>query len=164
MTANLTEPSGRRILQALPFEKGFHFTKADGSYTGKTAAGLFEFEDKLETINLESIEFHFKRQDFQKWIKDIFGNEELAWRINKIKFNLSGEPLRKALLKTVNKQLFSELKKIELIAYTWAECDCPRKKDRCDSKLAKKEATYGISEIPKRLVNLDLVENLSENL
>ena len=52
MTANLTEPSGRRILQALPFEKGFHFTQADGSYTGKTAAGLFEFEDKLETIDL----------------------------------------------------------------------------------------------------------------
>ena len=111
MKANSAKIIESRALQAVPFENGFHFAKPDGGYTGKTAISLFDFENKLKTIDLESIEYHFRRQDFQKWIGDILGDEELVSRINKIEFNLSEEPLRKELLRTLNKHLSFELKK-----------------------------------------------------
>ncbi len=110
MTISVTKPNSQKILRALPFEKGFHFTKSDGTYTGLTAVSLSEFEAKLQTIDVGSIEFHFRRQDFQKWINSTLGDEELSTRISQIKPSLNGEMLRSELLKVVSKRLV-ELKK-----------------------------------------------------
>jgi hypothetical protein len=108
--AVLAKPNSQKVLRVVPFEKGFHFTKADGTYTGITAVSLTEFEAKLHTIDAGSIEFHFRRQDFQKWLKDVLGDEELSARVAQTKTNLMGEQLRNELVKTVQKRL-SELKK-----------------------------------------------------
>jgi alpha-amylase len=110
MTVRVTKPNAQKILQVVLFEKGFHFTKADGVYTGITAISLIEFGAKLQTIDLESVEFHFRRQDFQKWIQEILGDNKLAGRISQTKSNPFREQLRTELLKTVQKRL-SELKK-----------------------------------------------------
>jgi len=109
-SANSAKPNSQEILRVVPFEKGFHFTRADGTYTGVTAVSLTEFGAKLQTIDVGSIEFHFRRQDFQKWIKDVLGDNELSVRISQTKPNLTREQLRDELLKTVQKRLY-ELKK-----------------------------------------------------
>jgi hypothetical protein len=110
MNVSIAKPNAQKILLVVPFEKGFHFTKADGAYTGITAVSLSEFEVKLKTIDASSIEFHFRRQDFQKWIKDILGDDELSARISQIGTSYDGEQLRDELLKTVQKRLL-DLKK-----------------------------------------------------
>jgi len=53
--------------------------------TGMTASSAVEFAEKLQIIPLESVMFHFQRQDFQKWLKNTVGDEELAKRIDQIK-------------------------------------------------------------------------------
>jgi hypothetical protein len=52
--------------------------------------------------------FHFQRQDFQKWLKNVVGDEELAKRIDQIRewpAWSSDENLRKELFKTVKSRI-----------------------------------------------------------
>ena len=105
-----SETTNRKsILRNLPFETGFHFNTENGVYTGITAVSLSEFALKLQTIDVNSILFHYPRGDFQKWIQETLGDEELANRMCFILANLSGEKLRNQLLKIVQKRI-SELK------------------------------------------------------
>jgi len=97
------------ILRNVTFEHGFHFTTEGGGYTGVTAVSLSDFALKLQTIDKNLILFHYSRGDFQRWIEDTLGDKELADRMCFIKINLSGERLRKELLKIVQKRI-SELR------------------------------------------------------
>lgn len=38
----------------------------------------------LRTVDLRSIDFHVQRHDFEKWVKDVFGDERLAQIINRM--------------------------------------------------------------------------------
>ncbi len=49
--------------------------------------------------------FHFQRQDFQKWLRNTIGDEELAKRIDRIEAWSSDENLRKELFKTVHNRI-----------------------------------------------------------
>jgi alpha-amylase len=89
----------------LPFENGFHFFTELGKYTGITACSTVEFAEKLEIIPIESVMFHFQRQDFQKWLRNTIGDEEIAKRIDYIKELPSNENLRKELFKTVHNRI-----------------------------------------------------------
>jgi hypothetical protein len=104
--ANSERPSA---LRTLPYDKGFHFYTAMGNYTGETATNLVNFAAKLEVIGVKSVNFHFKRSDFQKWIRDIVGDVKLAEKIDHIELELTGEKLRKELLGTLQAHI-SELK------------------------------------------------------
>ena len=86
------------ILRNVPYEKGFHFYTAPGSFTGETATSLDAFEKKLQIAVADSVEFHFQRGDFQKWINDTLGDSELSKRVDSIKLTLPVEDLRKELL------------------------------------------------------------------
>jgi len=88
-------------LRTVPFENGFHFYTAIGKYTGITATNLSEFATKLQTIPIVSIKFHFKRQDFQNWIKYTLKDAALAERISRLREGESTEGLRKGILRTV---------------------------------------------------------------
>ncbi len=68
------------ILRTVPYEKGFHFYTGLGYFTGKTATTLDAFEKKLQVVAADSVNFHFQRGDFQKWIEDTLGDKELAKR------------------------------------------------------------------------------------
>ena len=103
------KPDLERFLRNMPFETGFHFTTERGVYTGITAISLPDFALKLQTIDVNSILFHYPRGDFQKWIQNTLGDEELANRMCFIKASLSGEELRNQLVKIVLKRI-SELK------------------------------------------------------
>ena len=75
------------------------------------AVSLADIAEKLQKIEINSILLHFPRGDFQSWIKNTLGDEELARRISNIKSNLDAENLRKQMLKLVYKRVI-ELSRI----------------------------------------------------
>jgi hypothetical protein len=89
----------------VPYEKGFHFCTATGNYTGETAMSLHDFEMKIQVVLAGSINFHVQRRDFQKWIKDMMGDTELAKRISLIEPTRPAEDLRKELLTIVQTRI-----------------------------------------------------------
>ncbi|MEM3697751.1 MAG: DUF5752 family protein [Candidatus Bathyarchaeia archaeon] len=90
----------------LPKEKAFYFFSSIGNYTGESAASIEDFLNKIERIDVKSIEFHFYRGDFEKWLAETIGDKELAEKIGKLKSqNLTGESLRYQLHKIVSKKL-----------------------------------------------------------
>jgi hypothetical protein len=85
----------------VPFENGFHFYTDIGKYTGITATSLGEFALKLQVIPEESVVFHFRRKDFQNWIKYTIKDAALVQRMNNTKLDQTAEDLRKELVATV---------------------------------------------------------------
>jgi hypothetical protein len=96
-----------QLLNSVQYEKGFHFLTEPGKYTGITATSLNEYAKKLNTVPVESVKFHFQRQDYQKWLRDTIGDEELAKRIDNIDGTKmsSDEDLRMELSKTVQNRI-----------------------------------------------------------
>ncbi len=97
-------------LDMVPYNNGFHFFTSIGRYTGETAVSLSTFAKDVEVVPIESIDFHFKRGDFQKWLKDTIGDTELAKAIENVEKEPAGEPLRQRLLAVINARV-NELKK-----------------------------------------------------
>ena len=101
-----------KILKSVPEDKGFHFYLAIGEPTGKTAVSLADFVEKMETVDVKSVNFHFPRKDFEKWIREVIGDAELALRlgrIGRIHVSISGETLRNEIIRVVKARL-NELK------------------------------------------------------
>jgi hypothetical protein len=94
-----------RILGTVPYEKGFHFYTGLGYFTGETATSLDNFARKLQVVAADSVNFHFQRGDFQKWIEDTLGDKELAQRVSLIKLSFSVEELRKELVAVVQTRI-----------------------------------------------------------
>jgi hypothetical protein len=46
---------------------------------------LVELAQELQVIPVQSVMFYFQRQDFQKWLKKVVGDEDLSKRIDQIK-------------------------------------------------------------------------------
>jgi hypothetical protein len=106
---NMSEPLS--LLIVVPLEYGFQFFTEGGINTGITARSTVEFTEKLQVIPIQSVEFHFQRQDFQRWFKNTIGDEELAKRIDQINIWVhDDEKLRKQLAETVQNHI-AELKK-----------------------------------------------------
>jgi uncharacterized C2H2 Zn-finger protein len=98
-----SEPDrARKFLATVSYDHGFHFFTSIGRYTGETAVSLTTFAKEVEVAPIESIDFHFKRADFQKWIADSIGDIALATSIENIEKELAGEPLRKRLFEVIN--------------------------------------------------------------
>ena len=92
-------------LRVVPHAQGFHFYTAVGDYCGVSVHSLEEFADALQYVCSEAIVFHFERGDFQNWIKDVIGDNELSQRIDDIKTcerHLSASSCRKELVQAVN--------------------------------------------------------------
>jgi hypothetical protein len=103
---NISDLKIMKILSTVPHDKRFHFFADLGRNTGETATSLETFAQKLESINVDSVKFHFQRKDFQNWIKTTVGDDVLAERINHINGQLPVEDLRNELVKTVQKRIF----------------------------------------------------------
>ena len=97
------------MLRTLTSDEGFRFFTGPGKYTGVTAYSTEEFLEKLQIVPNESVTFHFKNQDFQKWFYNAVGDEKLSQTIGKVKTTLQGEDLRQELLKKVQTRI-NELK------------------------------------------------------
>ncbi|HXX86856.1 MAG TPA: hypothetical protein VEH86_00215 [Candidatus Acidoferrum sp.] len=93
-------------LKIVPREKAFYFFTSIGNYTGASALSLKEFMEKINEVNVKSLEFHLGRGDFEKWVSDVLQDTELAGDIRRLqKLNLSGEALRNQLFLTVSRRL-----------------------------------------------------------
>jgi hypothetical protein len=97
--------SASRILRTLSGEEVFHFYTEIEENTGEFAVSLADFYEKLKTIPLKAIEFHFKRGDFERWIKETLGDEQLANGTGKIDKSVHGEVLRIVLEMHVESRL-----------------------------------------------------------
>jgi hypothetical protein len=98
-----SEPDlARKLLAPVSYDHGFHFFTSIGRYTGETAVSLATFAKEVEVAPIESIDFHFKRADFQKWISDTVGDAVLATSIENIEKELADEPLRRRLIEVIN--------------------------------------------------------------
>jgi len=95
-----------KALKNVPREKAFYFFTSIGNYTGKSASSLKEFMEKINEVNVKSLEFHLYRGDFEKWINDVLEDVMLAEEIRKLKLaNLTGDNLRNQLYTTVAREL-----------------------------------------------------------
>jgi len=94
-----------RILRIVPIPEAFLFFTDIGQYNGEFASSLSNFCEKLKTTPLKSIEFHFKRKDFERWIRDTLGDEHLANRISKIDRSTHGEELRTTIQRIAKNRL-----------------------------------------------------------
>ena len=85
------------ILAYLPVEKSFHFYADYGKALNVHAASLQDFAEKINTIDLSSVEFHTQRGDFEAWFNGL-GDVELARKTLLIREQkMVGEELRKKL-------------------------------------------------------------------
>lgn len=101
------------ILSPLPIEKAFHFYYDINQYSGVHADSLSEFVEKIQKVDLKSIEFHTPRKDFENWIRSL-GDLELSKKMELLRMvKLSGENLRKEVYETV-KSRCEELTKLTI--------------------------------------------------
>ena len=94
------------ILRTVPREKAFYFFTSIGNYTGVSAASLKEFVEKVNEVDMKSLEFHLYRGDFEKWLDEVLEDARLAEEVKKLRrTNLAGESMRNVLYTTVSRQL-----------------------------------------------------------
>jgi hypothetical protein len=91
-----------KILRTVSITEAFHFFTDIGQCDGKSATSLADFSENLRTAPLKSIEFHFRRGDFERWIRGTLGDEYLADMISTIDKSADGEALRTAIRRTVD--------------------------------------------------------------
>ena len=106
----MTPSSVARILRKLSRENAFYFFTSVGNYIGESAASLEEFVKKIGEVNAKSLEFHFYRGDFEKWVAEVLEDVDLAEEIESLK-NLKpvGDALKGQLYLVVSKR-FEKLK------------------------------------------------------
>lgn len=101
-----------KIVRTVPHHEGFHFFRGLGDSTGKVAISLTDFVEKMRSVDIRSVNFHFKRQDFAKWVRDTTGDSELSMRISRIRKETHGEKLRNEIIQIVKSRL-AELKEMQ---------------------------------------------------
>lgn len=109
---HLSADQARRALSTVNEDCGFHFYTAIGDYSGITATSLQDLAEKMRAIELGSVRFHFERGDFQRWIRDVFCDSELAENIGITKPHFSDETLRRDIIDKID----SHLKQLRAIA------------------------------------------------
>ena len=93
------------MLRHLPAEKAFHFYADVGKPLNISAESLTGFFEKIQKVDLKSVEFHLHRGDFETWLTGL-GDIELARKISHVKKQkVGGEELRRKLHETVQKRL-----------------------------------------------------------
>jgi len=100
-----------RLLSKVPQERAFHFYIEVDKPLMVSADSLTDFYEKIQNIDVKSIEFHTLRRDFELWIH-FLGDVELAKRLRAFReSNLTGEELRRKIYEAV-KSRCEELQRI----------------------------------------------------
>ncbi len=92
-----------------PLEESFQFYTSLGQYTGITASTASGFIEALEKAPIQSIEFHAKRRDFEKWVRGVLESNELADEIEAIRRKAVMEEELRADLISVTKKWAEEV-------------------------------------------------------
>lgn len=102
---NSREYAAAGVLRVVSVPDAFLFFVNAERYTGVFATSLTELLRKLDTVPLESIEFHFQRGDFEKWVGRTLGDEELADKLRRVDRLIRGEELRVTIKEIIRKRL-----------------------------------------------------------
>lgn len=101
----MTSEMNSKSLKTVPADKAFKFYTSVGNYTGMSASSLKEFMEKINKVNVKSLEFHLGRGDFEKWTSEILEDKVLPAEIRKLqKTGLMGERLRSQLYLAVSRR------------------------------------------------------------
>jgi hypothetical protein len=93
------------ITSSVPVEKGFHFFTELQKPTGIFATSIFDFLEQLKKVDLKSLEFHTRRGDFSKWLREVIKDDSLSGEFEKLRsLSLAGEKLRTKLVDLVDKR------------------------------------------------------------
>ena len=107
----ITKEQAEVILAYSPHDKAFHFYVNVGQPLDLHAHGLRDFANKVERVDVESVQFHMNRSDFEAWFVGL-GDTELAKKVAALKEkNVVGDDLRKQLHELVE-QRYMELAKL----------------------------------------------------
>ncbi len=69
------------------------------------AGNLREMIDRIHALNLQVVQFHFRRGDFTRWIREVLRDETLARWLDRLHAtDLDGESLRQALLEALQQR------------------------------------------------------------
>jgi len=102
-----------KILCSVPKEKAFHFYNDIDQPLGISACSLQDFLNKIQEVDIQSIEFHMNSTDFECWINSTLNDIELSKKVSLLRAsNLSGEDLRNKLFQTI-KSRWDELVNLE---------------------------------------------------
>jgi alpha-amylase len=108
------ELTAKRFLRRLPAGLGFTFSYDFVRSSGLNVNSLIDFVATLETVDFSSIRFHMEKGDFERWIRQVIGDDKLADKIASVsrsKRKLKGEALRKRII-SITKRRLKELNKI----------------------------------------------------
>ena len=106
-----TEDRGNRkyseawLLRRVSVPDAFFFFRDPESYTGRYAVSLDDLCEKFGLVPVESVEFHFRRSDIEKWIGRIIGDRSLAEMLAAVDRSLRGEELRAAVTMIIQGRL-----------------------------------------------------------
>jgi hypothetical protein len=113
-----------RILGTVVYDKAFFFYADIAQPTGDYAVSLVDLCNKMNTTVPKSLAFHLKRRDFEKWIREVIGDSELADRIDKLKKLKTtwknDKTTRRKLCAAVENRV-TELQELWRHALTWPE-------------------------------------------
>lgn len=94
------------VLRPVAAEKAFYFYNSVGNYTGKSAASLKEFAQRIKEVDQKSLGFHLQRGDFENWFAGVLKDEELARQVKGLRaISLTSEDLRDRLNSIVSRRL-----------------------------------------------------------
>ncbi|MGQ9530447.1 MAG: hypothetical protein ACUVQX_05320 [Candidatus Bathycorpusculaceae bacterium] len=97
----ISKEKAEEILAYLPIEKAFHFYVDIGKPLNIYAASLQDFCDKILKVDIDSVEFHINRGDFEAWFIGL-GDVELARKTLLLKEQkIFGEEIRRRLYEIV---------------------------------------------------------------
>jgi hypothetical protein len=101
----------QKLLSPVPMEEAFHFYYDIDQPTGVYATSLKDLADKIQNVDIKSIEFHLPRRDFELWILSL-EDLELSKKLGMLRAaKMSGENLRNSLYAIINSR-YEELKSI----------------------------------------------------
>jgi len=107
---NVSRVDASEILRTVPPDQSFLFFEDVGKYTGRLAANLADFCEKIKMIDIKSVTFHFERGDYERWIRETLHDAELARKLKRMT-KATGEELRNKILQTAKRRLY-ELQKM----------------------------------------------------
>jgi hypothetical protein len=97
--------AGDGVLRVVSVPDAFLFFADAEMYTGEFATSLTDLFRKLDRVPVQSVEFHFQRSDFEKWVGRTLGDQELADNLHQVDRLARGEELRSAMKKAIQKRL-----------------------------------------------------------
>ncbi|MDA4111284.1 MAG: DUF5752 family protein [Thaumarchaeota archaeon] len=89
------------ILRSVPDENAFYFYRGEGSPSGLKATSLREFLAQVEIADPNSLQYHARRGDFEKWVR-MLGDPTLAKQLQTVSSQeLSPEELKSKMLRVI---------------------------------------------------------------